>query len=899
MIDSALGTLKQRWLRLDAGHPQAGSHHLLRRSLMIDRPVPEAVLAITASSVCRLYVNGELITMGPARGTEYYFYADHVELGARLRAGLNTLAIEVAFFPNLIPDVLQHEFPAKQPGLGLGIQLKKDQGAIGLDEHWRCHRLTALDPEAAWVRGQRGELVHASRYPRRWMDREFDDAAWSPLAQAALSRAPADVRLRPTPQPLVSERQCVKVVDAGLLRIDPRFINEPIPADLLDWFGGRKAGLSQAISEPRRLAPRDLDRVQYRNVCEAITGGSAAVDPAGAIDSRQGACVLRGQAAGGGYAVYDLGEVICGTGWVEATVPDGARLDMSLLEWLDTESGGPDECRQRAGRIMCGYGGLSILGDGRCIRFHSIHHNNFRYLCLAARDLQPGQAIHVHCVGATEVCAIHRADVVADAICSDPVLNRIVEATKQTIRVTAHDWCASGGTHERVLTAGDCLQASEAGRVFYGELGRVMSRRTFDLFIDQGTKGVVGWTRTPSGRAGGDTRGEHEQVWPLAPCLLVLDMIALAREGHRPLPDRDRQLALGMARDVEQHLTREGLIGSDPKARNWCDWSKMVVDSLMADQHGINVSQNAYFYRMFTELADTVPDEPLFGELAEKMGQAMRSLVGPRINACEHRIARFVPDAYIRNNAGALVPYQVPQVNVFGGCTEVVSETTQYWLLWSGVLTTEQARRLWEVLRDWRSFEIPLRDNTRMHNPARASSVMGLCPRFKYAREQRDPVVYRDARDAFGPNVLRETTLWESLELDSRAVVHPATPYVGKALYESLTGILPGDREHTVRIEPVVDQTLEWARGYRHTPAGTIGVSWRHAPQRFTLSVGLPEGYRAHVRMPEPIIARLLARGHDLADRCCIEVAGTVRITADDARGLLIEHVDDPAAESV
>jgi hypothetical protein len=313
----------------------------------------------------------------------------------------------------------------------------------------------------------------------------------------------------------------------------------------------------------------------------------------------------------------------------------------------------------------------------------------------------------------------------------------------------------------------------------------------------------------------------------------------------------------------------------------------MVVGTRHGDTRGVNASQNAYFYRMFAELSAAVPDEPCYGDIAEGIRAGLAALVEPRLASSTHRVTRFVPDMYVRKE-GQLVPFETSEANVFGGCTVMVSEVTQYWLLWSNVLTPAQQQRLWEVLRNWRSFEIPLRDNTRMLNPARASSVMGLCPRFKYALARHDPVIYRDARDAFGPNVLRETTLWESLELDSRAVVHPTTPYVGKVLYEGLTGIRTGNADNKVRIEPIIDDNLEWARGYKETSSGLIGVNWQRRPGAFILHVGLPAATTAIVKLPAGVIGMLQSHRHAVPDSGIVRIDQSVDIIADTVDGLTV-----------
>ncbi|MGJ3242071.1 MAG: alpha-L-rhamnosidase C-terminal domain-containing protein [Opitutales bacterium] len=884
---------KVPWLELPRPEGEAGTRHLLRRKINLTEVPAEARVALTASATYRLYVNSVLVMVGPCRGTQRYLFVDDVDIRSMLRPGANVVAVEVAFFPDLTPKVLQHEFPFPVPGVGLSLDIDEGEPPLGLDERWRILPVDdAFNADSVWARGQRSEYFYAGRYSVGWMDLGFDDAGWSAVNSDHVGEAPGEFRPRPVPLPVPIDRGPVRLSDAGWLRLPDAYHDQPIPAKTLDWFGGRMDGKQAALTEDRLMSIDDLDRTQHRHVCDAISGGGLVENPSGLLHPCQGGpLVLHGHADGDAYATYDLGEMIAGMGYAEATIPRGARLEVCLLEWLDIESGGPDETRRRVCRPMCGYGGFTIEGDGERIRFDSILYNNFRYVCLVARGLNDGQRIEVHAAGATELSALHPSQVAADVTCSDPLLNRIVEATKQTIRVTSHDVFASGGTHERVVTAGDCLQASEVGRLFFGEVGRALSEATFDLFVDKGPAGIRGWPHTLAPRAGGSAGREETFLWPLAPCMLFIDMLAWAREAHERLPDRYLEAARGMAHDVNAHLGEEGLIEIEDidTLSNWTDWSKMVVGARGSNQPGMcNAGTNAFYHRLFAELAQAVPHEPLFAELAERLRQGLQAVAGPRIASPDFRVNRFVPDMFVRDDTGKLVPFEVKEANVFGGCTVMISETTQYWMLWSGALTDEQEHRLWEVLRDWRSFEIPLRDNTRMLNPARSSSVMGLCPRFKVARQLRDSVVYRDARDAFGPNVLRENVLWESLELDSRAVVHPTTPYVGKALYECLTGILPGDGADEVRIEPVIDETIEWARGYKQVEGGLIGVSWQQSPQRFRIRIGLPVGVRAVVRLPEPVVGMLVGAGHALSDSGTIHIDQSAEILADRAGGMRV-----------
>lgn len=887
--DSHLNHLAQNWLPVPSGQKPLGTHHLFRREFSIQDPAEETVLHITAASVYRVYVNGKRIMMGPARGTVHYAFVDAVDLSPKLREGNNLLAVEVCYYPDNTPAVLQHEFPPVDPGLTLSVTVG-DSMLFGLDGQWRMTDVDAYETDTSWARGQLSEHLHAGGYPTGWMTPPFDDKAWKELNVDHVLPAPFELRPRPTPLPVIHVRPPARIVDVGCLSFPETYLTEPIPAGKLAWFGKQGDWQGDMSVEERVRTPRELDHLQYRRVCTAVTGGGLADSPEQLLEDGQGALTLRGTATSGGYAVYDLGDMIAGVGSVDVTLPEGARLDIALMDWLAPDSGAPDDGWERLCSAMVGYGVITLIGNGERIRFTGMQIHTFRFICLAARDLKEGESIQVHAVGGEHLCAIRESDCSAEVLCSDPVLNRIVEATKRTTRLMAQDFCASGGTAERIITAGDCLQVSEAGRLFFGEVGRMLSSATFDLFLDQKVGDGGNWPNLPRGRAGGVTRGQSENMnWMLAPCMMIFDMMGLARERHEALPEKHVRAALGMAEDAKANLTPEGLIHSDQTMSNWSDWSKMGVGDRSRAYQGVCTSTNGYYYRMFAELAELHPGEDIFAELADTMRAGLRSLCAPCLANTAQRVSRFVPDLYLRQDDGTLKAFEAKEANVFGGGTVIVSEVTQYWLLWSGALTSEQEGRLWDVLREWRSFEIPRRDNTRTINPSRASSVLGLYPRFHYLHRQHDPKLYQDARDAFGMNVLWDNTLWESLELDSRSTLHPAPAYAGILLYRALTGLSQGAAADEVLVAPLVDDSVEWARGTLKTEKGLVGVSWQQQASLFVMKVALPEGMKAKVRLPGSVLGKVVAGGHAIPDGGSCDINQSTSFTLSNANGITQE----------
>jgi len=69
------------------------SYALFRKLIDLDRLPAKAPFFITADQSYRLFVNGEFVARGPARGFQSHWPYDEIDLGPHLRKGRNILAI--------------------------------------------------------------------------------------------------------------------------------------------------------------------------------------------------------------------------------------------------------------------------------------------------------------------------------------------------------------------------------------------------------------------------------------------------------------------------------------------------------------------------------------------------------------------------------------------------------------------------------------------------------------------------------------------------------------------------------------------------------------------------------------------------------------------------------------
>ena len=169
-----------RWITDPAG-PQFeyGVHHF-RKTFDLPAKPARFVVHATADNRYQLFVNGQRVSWGPARGDLFHWRYETVDIASRLRAGKNVLAAVVW---NFGPDA-----PLAQITEQTGFLLQgdtQDEAMVNTGQTpWKCARDEAYSPiplprlPGYLVVGP-GERVDAARYPWGWEQPEFDDRQWA------------------------------------------------------------------------------------------------------------------------------------------------------------------------------------------------------------------------------------------------------------------------------------------------------------------------------------------------------------------------------------------------------------------------------------------------------------------------------------------------------------------------------------------------------------------------------------------------------------------------------------------------------------------------------------------------------------------------------------------------
>ncbi|MBV9441967.1 MAG: hypothetical protein JO217_04670, partial [Acidobacteriaceae bacterium] len=201
------------WIRVPGSDPVGYGVYHFRRKFALDHPRDHLRVFVSADNRYQLFLNGELVSVGPARSDLFHWRYETVDLGPKLRAGANVLAA-----------VVWNEGQGRavaQPSHATGFLLQAEDPAdwfLNSGKTWRGARDSAYSPQIVPKQELVGytalgpnERVDAAAYPWSWETLAFDDANW-PLAEEVSPGAPRTSRDAPnpwmlTPSPIAPEER--------------------------------------------------------------------------------------------------------------------------------------------------------------------------------------------------------------------------------------------------------------------------------------------------------------------------------------------------------------------------------------------------------------------------------------------------------------------------------------------------------------------------------------------------------------------------------------------------------------------------------------------------------------------------------------------------------------------
>ena len=210
--------VRQLWTARWIAAPHAprtgyGVYHF-RKTFQLDARPERFVVHASGDNRYQLFVNGQRVAWGPARGDLFHWRYETVDIAGFLRTGRNVLAAVVWNFGD---DAAEAQISCETAFLLQGEG--EAERVAGTGPTWKCARNLAYTPAVTtsgdvrgyWAAGP-GDRVDAAAHPWGWETPDFDDAAWpaATVVGPAAGREARDVHSRwmlvPRTIPMMEER---------------------------------------------------------------------------------------------------------------------------------------------------------------------------------------------------------------------------------------------------------------------------------------------------------------------------------------------------------------------------------------------------------------------------------------------------------------------------------------------------------------------------------------------------------------------------------------------------------------------------------------------------------------------------------------------------------------------
>lgn len=163
------------WIGLKAPFDNGKSYGVYYFRKRIDLPAKPSsfFIHVSADNRYKLYVNGQLVSIGPAKGNVYSWNYETVDLAPFLAAGSNSVAAIVWNEADYRPEW--------QNTLRTGFIIQGNNAAeeiLNTNAGWKCVQDKAFSPLWGFFAATMGEIVDMNKTIPGWNTKDFDDSAW-------------------------------------------------------------------------------------------------------------------------------------------------------------------------------------------------------------------------------------------------------------------------------------------------------------------------------------------------------------------------------------------------------------------------------------------------------------------------------------------------------------------------------------------------------------------------------------------------------------------------------------------------------------------------------------------------------------------------------------------------
>ncbi len=730
----------------------------------------DPALRITASSLYRIYLNGRFVGHGPARGPHGFYRVDEWPLDVRT-GGKNILAIEVAGY-NVNSYYLLNEPAFVQAEVVSGGRVRASTAGKGVDfqavvlKH-RVQKVQRYSFQRPFI-----EVYRLNEGDDHWWDRslaEFTRASCSTLPQRNLL-------VRRVAYPRFLKRQPLFVVSKGRLERNvpvKRLWKDRSLVNIGPKLGGYPESELDVVPsielQKIRSASRDVVNEPYQPIRAIELGENA-------------------------FYIVDLGTNL--TGFVGARVrcSEPTRLYFTFDEIL-----AQDDVNFK--RLGCVNAICYELQPGT-YQLESFEPYTMRYLKL--------NVVH----GSCDVEHLYLREYAnpeteeARFSCSDPRLNRIFEAARQTFRQNAVDIFMDCPSRERAGWLCDSFFTSRVAFDFGGNT--TIEKNFFENYLLPASFAPLPEGMLPMCYPADHDDGVFIPNWAL---WFVIQLEEYqARSGDRELVAALRPRLEALYRYFQQFRNEDGLL---EQLASWVfvEWSK--ANSFVQD---VSYPSNM-LYAAALAAAGRMYDEPDLIEQAERIREVIRR---------QSFDGEFFVDNAVRKDGRLQV-------------TRNRTEVCQYFAFFFDVATPQTHGELWKKLVH--QFGPNRKKTNAFAEIHPANAFVGNYLRLELlSRYGYPPQIKNELVDFYLYMAEQTGTLWENIGA-SASCNHGFASHVAHSFYRDILGVRAIDTQKKIVRLNIADVGLAWCEGRLLSPHGPINIRWRKDGDQTICRADVPAGY--------------------------------------------------------
>lgn len=222
-----------KWIVCQGVRPREFSVCRFRKIFNLEATPKTFVIHASGDSRYEMFVNGERVLEGPARGDLFHWRYETLDIAPHLRAGRNVLATVVWNFAD--------QAPMAQMSNETGFILQgADEAAVNTGAGWKGASDASISMIPVGAKTHHvyytvvgpGERVDGEKYPWGWASLDFDDSAWPPAevigpgGPRGIQDSPSRWMLVPRNIPLMEEKlqRLARVVRAEGVSVPPDFV---------------------------------------------------------------------------------------------------------------------------------------------------------------------------------------------------------------------------------------------------------------------------------------------------------------------------------------------------------------------------------------------------------------------------------------------------------------------------------------------------------------------------------------------------------------------------------------------------------------------------------------------------------------------------------------------------